>query len=339
MHAHVNEITAWEALMRSWITHANTIQATLASEKDNPFSEMNEPNEAPNIDPQTKEYIDDAQLEQVNLTDTEKQPDNNQLPEEDHTSPLTIDSTDTRELITQGNYPPTPILNEIIANIKPSDVVVSKDNMQKSENQDQTNKQLIVKKGSRRFPTIEYKLLKNLPIVQGFNNPLAAEIESRRLWWVLNWNEGQKTIEMLAYKPSLTSKLWKTIAFGTYAELQEFAHKNIKANMKYLHDDSPLQISEGAILILYDIREQELNFYRDHISTLCTKYEFSAVMSYDEDRRLELTMNRQGSTSHEQIKQRYYGMTTERSALTGTEDTAMMTRNVAGFMHVCSARK
>ncbi|CAG8668985.1 2627_t:CDS:2, partial [Cetraspora pellucida] len=139
-----------------------TRQATLASEKDNPFSEMNEPNEAPDIDPQTKEYIDDAcqraistffnrmkelidrqkeeqqqwneqlkntiesrfsQLEQVNLTDTEQQPDNNQLPEEEHTSPLTIDSTDTRELTTQGNYPPTPILNEIIANIKPSDVV------------------------------------------------------------------------------------------------------------------------------------------------------------------------------------------------------------------------
>lgn len=46
-----------------------------------------------------------------------------------------------------------------------------------------------------------------------------------------------------------------------------------------------------AVLVLYSNREQELNYYRDHISTMCTKYEFSAVMSYDEDRRLEITMN------------------------------------------------
>ncbi|CAG8795643.1 19842_t:CDS:2, partial [Cetraspora pellucida] len=152
-------------------------------EKGDPFSEINEPNKTPSIDSQTKEYIDNAcqraistlfnrvkelidqqreeqqqwneqlknmiknhfnQLQQVNLTNIEKQPDNNQLPEEDHTFPLTINSADTREFTTQGNYPPTSILNEIIVNIKPSDIVMSKD-------------------------------------IQGFDNPLAAEIESRRL--------------------------------------------------------------------------------------------------------------------------------------------------------------
>ncbi|RIB27373.1 hypothetical protein C2G38_2160657 [Gigaspora rosea] len=47
-----------------------------------------------------------------------------------------------------------------------------------------------------------------------------------------------------------------------------------------------------AILIIYDLREQELNMYRDHINTLCIKQEFSAIAAYDEDRCLHLTTNR-----------------------------------------------
>lgn len=125
---------------------------------------------------------------------------------------------------------------------------------------------------------------------------------------------------MLACKPNLTSQVWKSIAFGAYIDLQEFFHINIKANVKYLSENTPLQVSKGgyisiwkqnihrkfydiseqilvfrsyieAILILCSNRKQVLNYYHNHISTMCTKYEFSAVMSYDKDRQLEITIN------------------------------------------------
>ncbi|CAG8643192.1 1999_t:CDS:2 [Dentiscutata erythropus] len=46
-----------------------------------------------------------------------------------------------------------------------------------------------------------------------------------------------------------------------------------------------------AILVIYNIREQELNTYRDYISTLCIKQEFVVVINYDENRHIHLTMN------------------------------------------------
>ncbi|RIB23858.1 hypothetical protein C2G38_2032377 [Gigaspora rosea] len=47
-----------------------------------------------------------------------------------------------------------------------------------------------------------------------------------------------------------------------------------------------------AVLIIYENREQELNTYKDHINELCMKYEFAAVMRYDEERRVALVMDR-----------------------------------------------
>ncbi|RIB19853.1 hypothetical protein C2G38_2180739 [Gigaspora rosea] len=57
-----------------------------------------------------------------------------------------------------------------------------------------------------------------------------------------------------------------------------------------------------AILIIYDLREQELNVYRDHNNTLCIKQEFSAVAAYDEDRRLHLTTNRDSTLFERNIE-------------------------------------
>ncbi|RIB03676.1 hypothetical protein C2G38_2049074 [Gigaspora rosea] len=164
-------------------------------------------------------------------------------------------------------------------------------------------------------------LVDKLPVVQGFTNPIAASIESKRLWWVSNWTEGNKVIEMLTGKLNLTTSLWKSIAVGAYVELQEFAYKNMKASAKFHYEELPLQTSEGgyqtirkrptynkfsdisewilafrsyseAVLIIYEDREQELNFYCDHINNLCIKYDFTAVMAYDEDHRLALVMDR-----------------------------------------------
>lgn len=182
------------------------------------------------------------------------------------------------------------------------------------------NELSVTRNKAHKYPSINYTTLKQLPVVQGFTNPLAANIESKRLWWVANWTEGNKVIEMLSGKPNLTTRLWKSIAFSAYIELQEFAYKNMKASAKFHHEELPLQTSEEgyltirkrltynrfndisewilafrscaeAVLIIYKDREQELNFYCDHIKNLCIRYDFTAVMAYDEDRHLALAMD------------------------------------------------
>ncbi|RIB18008.1 hypothetical protein C2G38_2037259 [Gigaspora rosea] len=141
----------------------------------------------------------------------------------------------------------------------------------------------------------------------------------------------QKALEMLPNKPNLPPRLWKAIAIRNYVDLAEFRYKSLKANMKYNDEDHSLQTSEGgviairkrshpqkftdiaewllafraymeAILIIYDLREQELNAYRDHINTLCIKQEFSAVAAYDEDQRLHLTTNRDSTLFERNIE-------------------------------------
>ncbi|RIB26093.1 hypothetical protein C2G38_2270802 [Gigaspora rosea] len=126
---------------------------------------------------------------------------------------------------------------------------------------------------------------------------------------------------MLPNKLNLPLRFWKAIATGNYVDLAEFGYKNLKANMKYNDDEHSLQTSENGIiavrkcshpqkftdiaewllafraymeatLIIYDLREQELNAYRDHINTLCVKHKFLAIAAYNEDRRLHLTTNR-----------------------------------------------
>lgn len=111
------------------------------------------------------------------------------------------------------------------------------------------------------------------------------------------------------------------ITFGAYVNIQEFAYRNMRANAKLHYDDILLQASDRgyitirkhtlyskfndiakwliafgsymkAILIIYYKREAELNVYRNHISNLCIKYKFTAVMAYNEDRQLALAIDR-----------------------------------------------
>ncbi|CAG8594064.1 17551_t:CDS:2 [Gigaspora margarita] len=163
--------------------------------------------------------------------------------EENNKFPVTV-SSDTRELTNQGNYPSTPILNDIIENIATMKILYSGSNKQSNKTDpDQPSKLPTVKSGNYKFPVMEYKTIKNLLVVHNFS---------------------QKTIEILACKPNLISQVWKSIAFGAYIDLQEFSYKNIKANVKYLSEDTPLQVSNGGYISIqkcnihgkfYDISE------------------------------------------------------------------------------------
>ncbi|RIB26010.1 hypothetical protein C2G38_2271634 [Gigaspora rosea] len=80
-----------------------------------------------------------------------------------------------------------------------------------------------------------------------------------------------------------------------------------------------------AALIIYDLREQELNTYRDHINTLCIKQEFSAVLAYDKDRRLNLTTNCDTTLLDQSIEaegNNFDVMTTKRSRLISNPRTS-----------------
>ncbi|RIB15551.1 hypothetical protein C2G38_2092905 [Gigaspora rosea] len=184
---------------------------------------------------------------------------------------------------------------------------------------------------TRKFPAIDNMAFKQLPVSQGLNNPKAKETERIRAWWVMNWTEGQKLIEMLPCKPSLTNRVWKALVFGSFINLQEFAYKNMVDNVKYMEEDTVLQTADNgvisvkkcprnntfqnisewllafksymdAVLILYENCEQELNTYRDHINELCIKYEFLAVLGYDENRRIALVMNRDSTLLERNIE-------------------------------------
>ncbi|CAG8539498.1 14107_t:CDS:10 [Dentiscutata heterogama] len=182
----------------------------------------------------------------------------------------------TEEQITetaQGNCLSTPVINNLILRLN-------------SENQDNepgsNNETTYYKITSRKFPSLTYAIKEKIATIQG-----------------------QKRIEMLPKKPSLPNKLWKTIAFSQYINLQEFIYKNLINNIKQANEETVLQAAEGgviaikkqkqsttfdnisewllafkaymdAVLIIYENCEQELNTYRDHINELCTKYKFSA---------------------------------------------------------------
>ncbi|RIB16279.1 hypothetical protein C2G38_2143173 [Gigaspora rosea] len=146
----------------------------------------------------------------------------------------------------EGNYPPTPTINSLI--MKAS-----------SETQD-NNKQendgpVKYKITTRKFSVINYTAFKQLPAVQGLNNPKARETERIRAWWVMNWAEGQKLIEMLPYKPSLTNRVWKVLALGTFINLQEFAYKNMVDNVKYMEEDMVLQTAENGVISVKKLPE------------------------------------------------------------------------------------
>ncbi|RIB27620.1 hypothetical protein C2G38_2029197 [Gigaspora rosea] len=57
-----------------------------------------------------------------------------------------------------------------------------------------------------------------------------------------------------------------------------------------------------AVLVIYEIREQELNMYRDHINELCMRYEFTAVLRYDEEQRVALVMDRDSTLMDRNIE-------------------------------------
>ncbi|CAG8789714.1 10410_t:CDS:2, partial [Cetraspora pellucida] len=115
--------------------------------------------------------------------------------------------------------------------------------------------------------------------------------------------EGKQIIETLLYKPNISAKLWKAIAFGSYVNLQEFLYKNLLASMKENDDEPVLQSTKG---------EQELNNYRDHVNELCLKQNFYAIMSYDEDRKVTLVTNQDTTLSdyNTEVKGRNFDATT-----------------------------
>ncbi|RIB18852.1 hypothetical protein C2G38_2036547 [Gigaspora rosea] len=173
---------------------------------------------------------------------------------------------------------------------------------------------------ARKYPSFDYNKCKGVHDIHGFSNPLLARTESIRIWWVMNWPHRQKIIETLPFKPNISLKLWKAVAFGSHVNLQDFTYKNLLSSIKEAEDEHILQSAKGgtisikrrsyhtifadisewllafkaymnAVLIIYENREHELNAYRDHISKLCLRQNFHAVMSYDEDRRVTLITN------------------------------------------------
>ncbi|RIB30244.1 hypothetical protein C2G38_2153110 [Gigaspora rosea] len=139
----------------------------------------------------------------------------------------------------EGNYPPKPTINNLI--MKASSEAQDKD----KQEDDGLIKYKIT---TRKFPAIDYTAFKQLPVIQGLSNPKAIETERIRAWWVMNWAEGQRLIEMLPRKPSLTNRVWKALALGSFINLQEFAYKNMVDNVKYMDEDTVLQTAENGVI-------------------------------------------------------------------------------------------
>ncbi|RIB06409.1 hypothetical protein C2G38_2046808 [Gigaspora rosea] len=123
----------------------------------------------------------------------------------------------------EGNYPPTPIINNLIMK------AVQKHRAAKKQESSEAVKYKIT---TRKFPAFDYSAFKQLPAIQGMNNPRAIETERIRAWWITNWAEGQKLIKMLPQKPNLTNRIWKALALGSFVNLHEFAYKNMVDNVK-----------------------------------------------------------------------------------------------------------
>ncbi|CAG8662124.1 13764_t:CDS:1, partial [Gigaspora rosea] len=81
-----------------------------------------------------------------------------------------------RELSTpRGNYFTFPIINNLIINAGMERV---------GETAAKTYKSM-----GKKYPFINYEAVKEIPTIQGFQNPKAAETEHIRLWWSMNWTE------------------------------------------------------------------------------------------------------------------------------------------------------
>lgn len=101
-------------------------------------------------------------------------PSNRANPEKEQNeqaTPTTICSqSEMRNELPQGNYPSTPILNSMIIDTVPAKTSIGvKDELS------------IIRNKARKYPSISYAMLKQLPVVNDFTNSPAASIESKRL--------------------------------------------------------------------------------------------------------------------------------------------------------------
>ncbi|RIB19852.1 hypothetical protein C2G38_2180738 [Gigaspora rosea] len=121
----------------------------------------------------------------------------------------------------QGNCPLTHLLNNLILN-----TATTQTSMDTSRHTIpfRAINMLKTKITTRKYPSFEYSEI-DLPPVSSFSNNHAEEVESIRMWWILNWSEGQKALEMLPNKPNLPLRLWKAIAIRNYIDLAEFGYK------------------------------------------------------------------------------------------------------------------
>ncbi|CAG8848613.1 34835_t:CDS:2, partial [Gigaspora margarita] len=122
-----------------------------------------------------------------------------------------IPNSKTSSESAQGNYPPTPIINSLLLASGTKD-----------KGTEPAEKSEIVSyiTTSRKYLSFVYTFKDNTYVIQGFLN--------------------EKTIET-----NLPNKIWKTIALGLFADLQEFAQRNLINNVKTMREDTVLQASEG----------------------------------------------------------------------------------------------
>ncbi|CAG8699308.1 1853_t:CDS:1, partial [Dentiscutata erythropus] len=93
-----------------------------------------------------------SQLEQINWSNTTRQSRDNLPPDEgqaSNASPITVCSAmEAREELPQGNYPFTPTLNHILANMVQMSEVISTSNVNENEkSRFHADKSSIIKKG------------------------------------------------------------------------------------------------------------------------------------------------------------------------------------------------
>ncbi|CAG8526072.1 21760_t:CDS:2 [Dentiscutata erythropus] len=82
---------------------------------------------------------------------------------------------------------------------------------------------------------------------------------------------------------------------GLYIQKPVIKHKEVE-------DEPTLQSTEDAVLVIYENRKHKLNAYVDHISKLCLRHSFHAVMSYDENHRVILVTNRDSTLLDREIE-------------------------------------
>ncbi|CAG8827194.1 1490_t:CDS:2, partial [Gigaspora margarita] len=213
----------------------------------------NQETEEPTLDiePKTKSYIDSA-IQAATMTIMQQ---------------MQQFVTQQAETQREWNAQVLESINQKLAHREPANInesgqsKSSYNNAQSDDNQQRTptsgndngaaqavnNETVSYKATGRKFPSLVYTFKDDTWEIQGFINGKAIVTEQIRLWWVTNWSEGQKKIEMLPKKPSLPNKIWKTIALGLFADLQEFAQKNLMNNVKAMNEDTVLQTSEDRV--------------------------------------------------------------------------------------------